>query len=63
MSDNGRHSIHVKPKLFTIRKIAKSGNSRYISISKLVPLDWIAVKIVVEKLDKGVCILKLEQIK
>ena len=50
-------------KTFTIRKIAKSGNSRYLSISNLVPPDWIAVKVFVEKIEGGICILKLEQIK
>jgi len=50
-------------KPFTIRKIAKSGNSKYLSISSIVPYDWIAVKVFVEKLEGGVCILKLEQIK
>jgi len=48
---------------FTIRKIAKSGNSRYLSISNLVPAEWLAVKVYVEKVEGGVCILKLEQIK
>jgi len=50
-------------KPFTVRKLAKSGNSRYISVSTILPKDWVAVKIVVEQLDKGVCILRLEQIK
>lgn len=49
--------------LFTIRKLAKSGNSRYLSVSKLVPSDWLAVKVFVEKLEGGVCVLRLEQIK
>jgi len=49
--------------VFTIRKIAKSGNSRYLSISNLVPPDWIAVKVFVTKIEGGVCVLKLEQIK
>jgi len=48
---------------FTIRKLAKSGNSRYLSVSNLVPSDWIAVKVFREKLDGGVCVLRLEQIK
>jgi len=50
-------------KQFTIRKIARSGNSRYLSISNLIPPDWIAVKVFLEKQEGGVCILKLEQIK
>jgi len=53
----------ILSKPFTIRKIAKSGNSKYLSISKIVPDDWIAVKVFTEKLEGGVCILKLEQIK
>ena len=50
-------------KTFTIRKIAKSGNSKYLSISNIVPDGWVAVKVYVEKVEGGVCILKLEQIK
>jgi len=53
----------VLSKPFTIRKIAKSGNSKYLSVSRIVPDDWIAVKVFIEKLEGGVCILKLEQIK
>ena len=49
--------------VFTIRKIARSGNSRYLSISNLVPLDWIAVKVYSQVREGGICILKLEQIK
>jgi len=50
-------------KPFTIRKIAMSGNSRYLSISNLVPPDWIAVKVYSQVQEGGVCILKLVQIK
>ena len=53
----------VPTRPFTIRKLAKSGNSRYISVTKILPPDWEAVKVVIESLDKGVCVLKLEQIK
>jgi len=61
-----RRLVHPKSKLsevFTIRKLAKSGNSRYLSVSKLIPSDWQAVKVFVEKLEGGVCVLRLEQIK
>ena len=55
--------MEIISKPFTIRKLAKSGNSRYISVGKILPMEWEAVKIVVERIDKGVCILRLEQIK
>lgn len=61
-----RRPLQPMPKyseLFTIRKLAKSGNSRYLSVSKLIPPDWLAVKVFVEKLEGGVCVLRLEQIK
>ena len=54
---------NVLSKPFTIRKIAKSGSSRYLSIGTLLPSDWVAVKVFIEKLDGGVCVLRLEQIK
>jgi len=53
----------VLSKPFTIRKIAKSGNSKYLSISNIVPDDWIAVKVFTEKLEGDCIIIKLEQIK
>jgi len=53
----------VISKPFTIRKIAKSGNSKYLSVSHIVPDDWVAVKVFIERLEGGICILKLEQIK
>jgi len=48
---------------YTIRKLAKSGNSRYLSIGRVVPSDWVAVKVFVVGLKDGVCTLRLEQIK
>jgi len=48
---------------FTIRKIAKSGNSKYLSISNIVPDDWIAVKVFTVELKGEVILLRLEQIK
>ena len=48
---------------FHVRKLTKSGSSRYLSIGTIIPIDWTAVKMTVEKLEGGICILKLEQIK
>jgi len=48
---------------FYIRRLTKSGASRYLSIGTLLPLDWQAVKVYVEQLDKGICVLRLVQIK
>ena len=42
----------ILSKPFTIRKIAKSGNSKYLSISHIVPDDWLAFKVFIEKLEE-----------
>ena len=48
---------------YHIRKLAKSGNSRYLSVGKIVPTDWEVVKVIVLKRDDDSCTLRLEQIK
>lgn len=40
-----------------------SGKARYLSLSKLLPADWRAVKLSMVSLENGVCVLRLEQIK
>ena len=63
MVQYGRPIELGKTKPFTIKKIAKSGSSRYLSVGTILPPDWEAVKVFVEKINGGVCILRLEQIK
>lgn len=48
---------------FQLRKLTKAGSSRYLSVGKILPTDWQAVKVYVERLDSGVCVLRLVQIK
>lgn len=48
---------------FHVRKLTKSGNSRYLSVGALIPIGWQAVKVYVEQLDKEVCVLRIVQIK
>lgn len=48
---------------YHIRKLARSGNSRYLSVGKILPADWVAVKVFVVSQDRGVATLRLEQIK
>ena len=50
-------------KPFIVRRITKSGGSRYLAVGTYLPESWEAVKVTVEKLDGGVCVLRLEQIK
>jgi len=56
-------ALGVGGKLFQVRRLTKSGSSRYLSIGTVLPQDWEIVKVFVEKLDGGVCVLRLEQIK
>jgi len=42
-------------------KIAKSGGSRYIAIGRILPKDWIIVRLSVERLDDKVCLLRIQK--
>lgn len=44
---------------YFIRKLAKSGSSRYLSISTILPKDWEAVKIYVDSLSSEGCVLRI----
>lgn len=56
--------VKTKPtSTYHIRKLAKSGNSRYLSVGKLVPADWVVVKVFVSRQASGHIHLFLEQIK
>jgi len=48
---------------YKIRKIAKAGNSRYLSVGTILPADWEAVKMFVDKAGKQTFVIRLEQIK
>ena len=48
---------------FYIRKLGQRGKARSMSVGKMLPGDWVAVKVTVEKLSEGVCELRIEQIK
>jgi len=48
---------------FYYRKIAKSGNSRYLSVGTILPKDWEIVKVFVTWEGKQTVCLKLEVIK
>jgi len=59
-------SIKNKPlesKPFRVYTLTKSGSTRYLNIGTVLPKDWVVVKLTLEKLEAGVAILKLEQIK
>lgn len=52
-----------KVSLFYLRKLTKSGASRYLSIGKILPSEWDAVKVFVVEITGEVCVLRLELIK
>jgi len=51
--------VKLVTKDYFIRKLARSGSSRYISVSTILPKDWEAVKIVVENLSTEGCLLRI----
>lgn len=54
----------VKPsKQFVVRKLAKSGASRYLAIGTIFPQDWLNVKVVVEAMTNEGCILRITPIR
>jgi len=42
-------------------KIAKSGGSRYLAIGKILPKDWVIVRVSVVRLDGKVCVLSIQK--
>jgi len=58
-----QHNRPPVSKPFTVRRINKSGNSRYLNIGTVIPEGWTHVKVIVEELTGDVCVLKLELIK
>lgn len=42
-------------------KIAKSGGSRYIAIGRILPKDWIIVRLSVKRLDDKACLLHIQK--
>lgn len=49
--------------LFYVRRLNKAGGSRYLSVGKILPLDWDAVKVYVFDSPDGGILLKLIPIK
>ena len=54
--------MKVKDKSYLLRRIAKSGNSRYLSVGTIVPKEWEVVKVYVVESRYDRCILRLEAI-
>jgi len=50
-------------KSFYLRKLTKAGGARYLSVGKILPSDWQAVKVYVSLLADGSIALRLIQIK
>ena len=48
---------------YYIRKLAKSGNSRYIAVTNILPRDWEAVKVYVEQLSSEDALLRIVPIR
>lgn len=44
---------------FYLRKLAKSGHARYLSVGTILPLDWEAVKVYVESQSAEDCLLRI----
>lgn len=63
MVNKAKNAPAFKTSPFTIRKLAKSGNTRYLSLGSILPTDWVAVKVFVVSMKDGICLLRLEQIK
>jgi len=54
---DGKQAVEAQEYYF--RKLAKSGNTRYISVNAILPKDWRAVKVYVDSLSSEVCILRI----
>ena len=49
----------VESKPLYLRKLTKSGSSRYLSVSTILPLEWVNLKVYVETMGKEGCILRI----
>lgn len=60
----GNEAMKQEAKIGNIlyRKIAKSGGSRYLAVGKILPEDWLIVKVSIEKLEDTVCLLRIEKL-
>jgi len=47
---------------FFHRKLAKSGGSRYLAVGRMIPPDWLIVKIRVLKQDIKTCVLEITKL-
>lgn len=47
---------------FFHRKLARSGGSRYLAIGRMIPEDWLMVRIEVKKLEDKVCVLEITKL-
>ena len=49
----------VESKPLHLRKLTKSGSSRYLSVGTILPQGWTNLKVYVEQIDNDVCVLRL----
>jgi hypothetical protein len=47
---------------FWHRKIARSGGSRYLAIGKMIPLDWLVVRVEMLRLEGKVCDIRITKL-
>jgi len=52
----------VKQEPFYHRKVAKSGGSRYLAVGKILPEDWLIVRVTIVKLEGRTCILEITRL-
>jgi len=56
----------VKPKQggdsFAIRKLSRSGKTRYLSVGTILPNEWEAVKVFTVEVNRGYVTLRIEPI-
>ncbi|GAJ02881.1 unnamed protein product [marine sediment metagenome] len=51
-----------KANTFYPRKIGKAGHTRTLSVGRILPPDWVMVKVSVQSLVGKECILKIERL-
>jgi len=53
----------VESKPLYLRRLAKAGSSRYLSLGTIVPKDWLNVKVYVEQISDKCCVLRIEPVR
>lgn len=60
--DSANPAIKPDSTIPVYKKVSKSGKARYLSVTKLVPEDWIIVEVTTVSLENNILSLRLRKV-